>query len=680
MTAYTLNLRVFWPLFTCALTCLVLLHHIHEPSPESGLGPGHEAGTESCLDQPTSVLFSLIKLLLVVALCYLFIRYCSGQPDKATRHLPEAADGAPKSGVSRRDVLEDYYERWVHLSPHVLGHSKANVAKLVGELVRAGRATGGIPESSLAFRGDFLPVGSSYEEHKVGAPDFYDILVPLRVPRGLRLEPRVYRQEVKQGENGEKEERGEEEKVESKLDLRVKEEDKEVTVNVSSMEKGSRRRFRSSRVKEEPKKKTKEAEKMVAKEERKESLKEEVKEEKEEESKEEYGWSSVPRCCLETPRRGDWVRKHFHFTNTFLRLHQPHGSHRRSKGSSGGVTAGSGGDAVYRLTPDSVLRWFYPAVQRCLATVRYPFEQRCKLSLGLSDDRVQLRLTPCSDYVCCHISMAIRLLPAIPLGDGVYLVPMETTSVIKSADLDHQNQEQNQVQNQEQNQEQDLWTLFFPRQEQRLLGWLRGRSPQPSCHLKVLQLTKALRDLGGQALDSHRGALWRSVLSSYALKTAWLRLLLSTPGEVWEDRHLVARMEDLIHSLRQSLQNRALGHLFLGSDSSSILPDSVVLPKLVKEVVGGLSAGTLEGPKGKLEGSVRGPAGCLRGHSGERSGGYGGNLWAGVDPTSLDLVSGRLAYAWSHLHRLIRLGRPQRSSLGPGMVGNGHCLHQESGE
>ncbi|XP_036795293.1 inositol 1,4,5-trisphosphate receptor-interacting protein-like 2 [Oncorhynchus mykiss] len=415
-------------------------------------------------------------------------------------------------------------------------------------------------------------------------------------------------------------------------------------------------RVRSNKLKEVLKDDSKVEEQTEVQEEGKEVLKDEVKEEMKGESSEDGGWSGVPRCSLETPRRGDWLRKHRNFTDTFLRMHPSRGSPERSSSSLSGVTAvsgggggGGGGGGVYRLTPDSVLRWFYPAVQRCLATVRYPFEQRCTLSLALADDRVQLRLTPRSDYVCCHISMAIRLLPAIPLGDGVYLVPVETTASVAMSNTDqHQNQ---------QSEERDLWTLFFPRQEQRLLGWLRGRSPQPSCHLKVLQLTKALRDLGGQALDSHRGALWRSVLSSYTLKTAWLRLLLSSPAEAWEDRHLVARMEELVRSLRESLQNRALDHLFLGSDSSSILPDSVALPKLVKEAVGA---------------PVEGSGGCL--------GGSTGNLWAGVDPASLDLVSGRLAYAWSHLHRLIRLGRPQRSSLGLGRAGNINCQHLQPGE
>uniref|UniRef100_A0A8C7NN58 Mab-21-like HhH/H2TH-like domain-containing protein n=2 Tax=Oncorhynchus mykiss TaxID=8022 RepID=A0A8C7NN58_ONCMY len=763
MSVYTLNLRVFWPLLTCVLTGLVFHHHIThwlspESDPESGPDPGYEAGTEPCSDQGPPVFFSLIKLLLACVLCYLFIRYCSTHPGGPQRVPLETADGALKSSCSRREVLEDYYERWVRLSPHVLGHSKAHVAKLVGELVRAGRATGGIPESSLAFRGDFLQVGSSYEEHKVGAPDYYDILVPLKIPRELRLEPRVYkgerRGEEKKDERGEekgegkRDVRGEEKKEkgdkraeennkrvevkenrrksgkgegkedvreqrgevkengrrsgkgegkedvreqrgevkengrrsgkgEGKEDVReqrgevkengrrsgkgegkedVREQRGEVKENGRRSGKGNMMRVRSNKLKEVLKDDSKVEEQTEVQEEGKEVLKDEVKEEMKGESSEDGGWSGVPRCSLETPRRGDWLRKHRNFTDTFLRMHPSRGSPERSSSSLSGVTAvsgggggGGGGGGVYRLTPDSVLRWFYPAVQRCLATVRYPFEQRCTLSLALADDRVQLRLTPRSDYVCCHISMAIRLLPAIPLGDGVYLVPVETTASVAMSNTDqHQNQ---------QSEERDLWTLFFPRQEQRLLGWLRGRSPQPSCHLKVLQLTKALRDLGGQALDSHRGALWRSVLSSYTLKTAWLRLLLSSPAEAWEDRHLVARMEELVRSLRESLQNRALDHLFLGSDSSSILPDSVALPKLVKEAVGA---------------PVEGSGGCL--------GGSTGNLWAGVDPASLDLVSGRLAYAWSHLHRLIRLGRPQRSSLGLGRAGNINCQHLQPGE
>ncbi|XP_067087509.1 inositol 1,4,5-trisphosphate receptor-interacting protein-like 2 [Osmerus mordax] len=580
MSVYTLNLRVFWPLFTCVLTGLVVLHHMaHRLSPEPGPEPGQEAREEDCNDQAPPVLLSLAKLILAVVACYLFIRFCSGRPGRARRGASEPADTQPKSGSSRRELLEDYYERWVRLSPHVVGHSKANVAKLVSDLVRAGR-TDVAPESSLAFRGDFLQVGSSYEEHKVGSPDGFDILVPLRLPRGLRLEPR--------------EDKG-----------RVSMKDKR--------EKGCGKKGNS-----------------VVEEKGEERV-----EERGERSREEHD-GSVPRYSLETPRREEWVRKNRPFADTFLRLH-PRGSPPSSSAGPGGGAAGGG---AYRLTPESVVRWFYPAVQRCLATVRYQYEQRCTLSLTLSEDRLQLRLTPRSDYVCCHISMAIRLLPALPLGDGLFLVPAEPPPPTTAAPLD--------LSPSGARGQRDLWTLYFPRQEQKLLGWLRGRVPQGSCHLRCLQLVKAIRDLGGRALDSQGGALWRSVLSSYALKTAWLRLLLATPPEAWEERHLVARVEDLLRGLRESLQERSLQHLFLGGEGSAGgLPDSVPLPRLVKEAAA-------------------------------MGGGLGGNLWAGVPPGALDLVAGRLAYAWSHLHRLIRLGRPPRSSLGLGRAAHAHCQHLEA--
>ncbi|KAM3864024.1 LOW QUALITY PROTEIN: inositol 1,4,5-trisphosphate receptor-interacting protein-like 2 [Diretmus argenteus] len=558
MSVYTLNLRVFWPLFTCMLTGLVVLHHVSDRlSPEPGPEPGHQP--DSCSHSGPPVLVSLAKLLLAIALCCLFIRCCSTPPGRArkgTQGLPEVL---PKSGLCRRELLEDYYNRWVRLSPHVVGHSKANVAKLIGDLVRAGRADIP-PESSLAFRGDFLQVGSSYEEHKVGSPDCFDILIPLRLPRGLKLDPIHLWGE---------EEESKEDRVEEK------EEEEEVMAR----------------------------------------------------KKEEAEWGLVPRCSLEVPPHDEWLRKHRAFADTFLRLHPP-----GSPGSGAGAKA-------YRLSPQSVLRWFYPAVQRCLTSVRYSYEQRCTLSLTLSDERLQLRLTPRSDYVCCHISMVIRLLPALPLGDGLYLVPLDAAASDTSSKASTKALE-----------EKDLLRLHFPRQEQRLLGWLRGRAPQGSCHLKVLQLVKAIRDLGAQALDGQGVALWRSVLSSYVLKTAWLQLLLSTPPEAWEENHLVSRVEDLIRNLRDLLQKRAVAHLFLGGETSTrLLPESVVLPKLVKEVAA--AAGS------------RGGLGC--------------NLWAGIPPASLDLVSGRLAYAWTHLHRLIRLSRPQRRSAGLGRAGHRHCQHQE---
>ncbi|XP_071375111.1 inositol 1,4,5-trisphosphate receptor-interacting protein-like 2 [Centroberyx affinis] len=603
MSVYTLNLRVFWPLFTCMLTGLVVLHHIgHRLSPEPSPDLGHQL--DGCSHPGPPVLLSLTKLLLAIALCFLFIRYCSTHPGRARKGAAGPTDVLPKSSASRRELLEEYYNQWVRLSPHVVGHSKANVAKLIGDLVRVGRADV-TPESSLAFRGDFLQVGSSYEEHKVGSPDCFDILVPLRLPRGLRVDPRfIWGQEMAEGEQ---------------KDTRQTEEVKQTFCKVRRTQS---KRHKNRQGKEEKKEDNRVKEKDVAKEEGVTSRKEE------DGKKQEPEWGPVPRCSLEVPPHEEWLHKHRAFTDTFLRLHPPPSLGRSLQGSVGGAKA-------YRLSPQSVLRWFYPAVQRCLATVRYPYEQRCTLSLTLSNQRLQLRLTPRSDYICCHISMVIRLLPALPLGDGLYLVPMDTIAISDTSTKMKVLEDK------------DLWRLHFPRHEQRLLGWLRARVPQGSCHLKVLQLVKAIRDLGAQALDSQGAMLWRSVLSSYVLKTAWLQLLLSTPPEVWKESYLVARVEDLMRNLRELLQKRAVAHLFFGGETSTrLLPDSVVLPKLVKEATAG------------------------------DHGGLGGNLWAGIPPASLDLVSGRLAYAWTHLHRLIRLSRPQRSN-GLGRAGHQHCQHQD---
>ncbi|GAA6077351.1 inositol 1,4,5-trisphosphate receptor-interacting protein-like 2 [Tachysurus ichikawai] len=484
MSVYTLNLRVFWLLVTCFLCILLLLHYF--------ILQGSEEQADGCSDQGTAYVL-LTKYVLAFVLCYFFIRYCSSQPGVTKRGLHSAA-GKPVG--PKRELLEEHFERHVRLSPHVLGHSKAHVAKLVSELVRVGRADV-LPESSLAFRGDFVQIGSSYEEHKVGSPDCFDILVPLKLPRGLKLEP--CRHGNKHG--------------------------------------------------------------------------------------------GVPLVTLEMPRKEEWPRRHKTFTDAYL----------RSKGPLG----------VYRLSPDSVMRWFYCASQRCLTAVRYPFEQRCLLSLSLSEgQRVQLHLTPRSDYVCCHISMGVRLIPALPLGDSAFLVASPGAQ-----------------------RSEDFWTVYLPKQEQKLLGWLKSKLPASSCHLKCLQLLKEVRDLGGQTLDRQAGAEWKEVLSSYVLKTAWLRLLLSTPSEAWEDRQLMNRMEDLLRFLRDKLQTRSLHHLLLG-DEKGLLSESVGVPKVVKEMASS-------------------------------------NLWAEFSADALDLVSARLSYTWTHLPRLIRLGRPQRTALGRGV----HCKH-----
>ncbi|KAK6312511.1 hypothetical protein J4Q44_G00181750 [Coregonus suidteri] len=274
-------------------------------------------------------------------------------------------------------------------------------------------------------------------------------------------------------------------------------------------------RVRSSKVKDVQKDDSKVEEKMEVNEEGKEDLKEEVKEEMKGECSEDGGWSGVPRCSLETPRRSDWVTKNTATSLTSFTAAPFSGDARKVIEV---IVRGHGGvrGRGRSLSPDPGLRppLVLPGGPALPSNRTLPF--RAAVYAESDARRRPCAATPHTSLrlrLLSH-SMAIRLLPAIPLGDGVYLVPMETTASVAMTNTDQHQDPQSQ--------EKDLWTIFFPfpRQEQRLLGWLRGRSPQPSCHLKVLQLTKALRDLGGQALDSNRGALWRSVLSSYTLKTA----------------------------------------------------------------------------------------------------------------------------------------------------------------
>ncbi|XP_028669911.1 inositol 1,4,5-trisphosphate receptor-interacting protein-like 2 [Erpetoichthys calabaricus] len=501
MTVYTLNLRVFWPLVFCILLATLCFHQI--------LHRGHDSGPDGC-DTRSHALLSLVKLILAFGFGYLLIKRCSSSPRtgrREERKLQESLAGPPAAhpNAARKELLDTYYEKQVRLSPHVLGHSKAHVAKLVSELVRAGRADIP-PESSLAFRGDYIQIGSAYEEHKVGSPDCFDLLVPLRLPRGLKLEPRCH-----------------------------------LTGDC--------------------------------------------------------GPGGLAGCSLEAPRKSDWVRHHRAFVDGFF--------------------GELGGSEFYRLRPPQVLRWFYSNVQRCLSAIRYPFEQRCYITLSLAEDRVLLHLNPRSDYVCCHISMGVRLIPALHLGDGAYLVAQPKSGVPGSL-------------------HEMLWNVYFPKHEQKFLGWVKGRMPASSCHLKCLQLLKAMRELSGQMMDVKGATQWRTVLSSYAIKMAWMQLLLCTPPEAWEECHLVERVEDLLRTLRDGLHKRQIGHIFMRGDAGP-LPDFHCLPKFLKEVP---------------------PT----------------NLIAGFDPADLDLVSARLAYSWVHLHRLIRLGRPQRDSAARAM----RCKHLDS--
>ncbi|XP_056461065.1 inositol 1,4,5-trisphosphate receptor-interacting protein-like 2 [Gadus chalcogrammus] len=598
---YTCNLRVFWPVLLFLVAIAVVLHHCTQTlnSEQKSDVSRDPPGGGGCWDEASySILFLLFKLVLAGALCFLSLRFCcSHQPRRAGKGA-RLTDTVP-----RQQLLDDFYNRCVRLSPHMVGHSKANVAKVVGDLIRAGR-TSTTPESGLSLRGDFLQVGSTYEEHKTGSPDCFDILVPLRVPSGLKPQPRIV-----WGPGG-----GERDQRETDVG-KGEEETKAEVKHACSVQ-------RKKNDKQKKHKRPKSGQEIRGSDQEKTALKREYEDKDRDEADvlntiEEDTCGPVPKGCMEVPLHEEWLRRHPAFASTFLRpCPQEPPSGRGEKGSR-----------VYMILSASVLRWFLHTMQHCLASVRYSHEQHCRLSLTPSDQCVQLHLTQQPDYICCHISTVVRMIPVFLLGNGVYLVPTDAAAALPG----------------QRGQRRDLWTLFFPQHEQRLLGWKRTQLPRGSCHLKCLQLVKAVRDLGGQALDGPGAEAWRAVLSSYVLKTAWMRLLLGIPAEAWEERHLVARVEDLVQSLSAALARRSIAHLFLGGDGAdSLPPEPVVFSKPAKETAGGAPRAT------------------------------GGNLWAGIPAAQLGMVSGRLAYTWTHLHRLIRLTRPPGRFAELGAPGHRH--------
>ncbi|CAL8272016.1 unnamed protein product [Lota lota] len=610
---YTCNLRVFWPLLISLVTIVVVLHHYTQTlsSEQKSDISRDQPGVDDCCDAAGySIIVLLIKLVLASTLCFLCLRYCCSTHPRRAGKGARLTDTFLRADTSRQKLLEDYYNRWVRLSPHMVGHSKANVAKVIGDLIRAGH-TSTPPESCLSFRGDFLQVGSTYEEHKIGSPDCFDILVPLRVPNGLKLQPRVI-WGVERGEAAEKR------KDQREKDAnRGEEETKgELKLACSVQRKKNDKKKKDKRPKNRHDIREDDHQNNAPKREYEDVDREEGDILRALNTVEKDTSSPVPKGCLEVPLHEEWVRRHPSFADTFLRpCPQESPSGRGEKGSK-----------VYMIISASVLRWFFHTMQRCLATVRYSHEQRCRLSITLSNECVQLHLTQQPDYICCHISTVVRMVPVFLLGNGVYLVPTDTTSL----SVKHCNRK-------------DLWTLCFPHHEQRLLRWKRSQVPRSSCHLKCLQLVKAIRDLGGQALDIQGAKAWGTVLSSYVLKTAWMRLLLRIPAEAWAEHHLVARVEDLIQCLTEALEKRSIAHLFLGGEgTNSLMSEPMVFSKLAKETV----------------------------EVGQRA--TGGNLWAGIPPVHLNMVSGRLAYTWTHLHRLIRLTRPPRRFAELGGPGHRH--------
>ncbi|XP_008046133.1 inositol 1,4,5-trisphosphate receptor-interacting protein-like 2 [Carlito syrichta] len=515
----TLKLRVFFTILNGLGTALVCLYLVLRESGGARAEPpdGADGG------------FSLLKAAVLLALGYVLLR-CRHAVRQ--RFLPGASRLGGHSAFSRRHLpepglsilLESYYEHEVRLSPHVLGHSKAHVSRIVGELVRAGRARGSpgpIPGGALAlaFRGDFIQVGSAYEQHKIRRPDGFDVLVPLRLPPMVALEPRSL-----------------------------------------GAEPALAPAFRACFV-----------------------------------------------CALKAPPSpsgasgGHWLRDCKPFADGFCV--DVHG--RR------------------HLSAALVLRWFQSHLQRSLATVRYSLEGRCRVTLtpGGLEQSPTLHILPCrTDYGCCRLSMAVRLIPAVHVGDGVFLVappppplpggPLSELPGGLRAEA--------------------LWGVNTARQEQKLLGWLQERAPPGACYLKCLQLLKALRDLGARGLDSAAATQWGRILSSYVLKTALLAVLLrkGSLAQSWDETHLNECLEELVQYLRDCLLRRhTLFHCVLGPGGAAA--EVGPLPKVLREAA---------------------PVDVL----------------AAFDPQARELAAARLLSTWRRLPQLLRsYGGPRYLARSP---------------
>ncbi|KAM9306000.1 inositol 1,4,5-trisphosphate receptor-interacting protein-like 2 [Gastrophryne carolinensis] len=445
MPVYLLNLKVFWLLvliLVSGIWCTFLaLRRV-----------SHEGGCEELSGGQL-----LFRLSVAVVPCLLLVRCCCAHP---RCHPGQKGPVSQQQQRVRRSLLESFYEQHIRLSPHVLGHSKAHVSQIVGELIRVGKSKQ--HDAGIIFRGDFVQIGSAYEQHKINSPDCFDLLVPLKMPQSLKFEPLFAR-------------------------------GKELVPELQGT--------------------------MI--------------------------------CGVTAPKKSEWVKTYKQFSDCFCTEVGPH----------------------HALSSTSVLKWFHWKIQRCLNVIRYQYEERSYITLSVCDNKLILKILPRSDYVCCHISMSVRLIPAFHLGDSVFLTAQPWFSVQHQDGLSLES----------------YWGINFSKYEQKLLNWFKDQAPANSCHLKCLQIMKSLRDLGAKTFQPSFSSSWRSIFSSYNLKTALFYLLLQIPFDKWGDSFLMERMTDYFTFLKECLQKETLMHFFLGNSS---LPNFVTLPKMFKEAI---SVNLLEG-------------------------------------------------------------------------------------
>ncbi|KAM8934197.1 inositol 1,4,5-trisphosphate receptor-interacting protein-like 2 [Pelodytes ibericus] len=443
MTVYSLNLKVFWLMVTLLFTGIWFLFLVlrRDGSAEEGVG---------CQENGFTYLQLLFKLCLVLLFCYFVVRCRRSTPQCLHVNQDFTFQKQQHQQQVRKNLLESFYEHHIKLSPHVLGHSKAHVSQIVGELIKVGKAKQ--QDTCVTFRGDFVQIGSAYEQHKINSPDCFDILVPLKIPQSLKLEP---------------------------LFIVGCEES-------APLLQGS----------------------MV--------------------------------CGVEAPKKSEWMKTYKQFSDSFC----TETCHK------------------HQLSSELVLKWFHWKIQRCLNVIRYQFEERCHITLSVCDEKLILKILPRSDYVCCHISMSVRLIPAFHLGDAVFLTAQPCSSTEDTLNLD------------------TSWGINFSKHEQKFMNWFKDQAPANSCHLKCLQIMKALRDLNSKTFQTFFSHQWKAILTSYNLKTALFYLLVKIPVEKWDDSLLMDRMLDFFLFLKECLQSRTLMHFFLGNKTP---PSIITVPKMFKE-------------------------------------------------------------------------------------------------
>ncbi|XP_076199563.1 inositol 1,4,5-trisphosphate receptor-interacting protein-like 1 [Aptenodytes patagonicus] len=105
------------------------------------------------------------------------------------------------------------------------------------------------------------------------------------------------------------------------------------------------------------------------------------------------------------------------------------------------------------------------------------------------------------------------------------------------------------------------WPESYAVAEVKFFRHMARQVPANSFHLKCLQLYARI--------------LVGTGFSTYALKTAVMHLLTTTPLSGWRRRDFLLRLEDITQYLRCCLEEKRLNHFFFGNEN---VPEEIILP------------------------------------------------------------------------------------------------------